>query len=209
MLLTSSGVPSLDYLVGGGLQVGSLVLLHQDQTTSYGHLLLQYFMAQSVVAEHGLLLVSADRPPLSLLDQLMAPASGYRATSSRATTEIAEMQQPDPAVSRQPGRIRAAPVGDRGSDDAMKIAWRYQGLPQVSSSLGGSANPNTASFCTTFDITKKWSKAHLDSIKQNTAIVDPLEICATNTTNTLEAARLRFNSLLARIQQIIDAGGYS
>ena len=52
-LLTSSGVPGLDHLLGGGLPVGTVALLqdipHQtfeDSGQNYSQLLVQYFLAE-------------------------------------------------------------------------------------------------------------------------------------------------------------------
>ncbi|KAL1924596.1 uncharacterized protein VTP21DRAFT_4250 [Calcarisporiella thermophila] len=51
-LLTSTGVPSLDDILGGGLPIGTLLLIKQDKYTGYGNLLLKYFLAQGMVNGH-------------------------------------------------------------------------------------------------------------------------------------------------------------
>ena len=60
-LLTSTGVPGLDHLLGGGLPVGTVALLqdipHQtfeDSGQNYSQLLVQYFLAEGFFHGHKL-----------------------------------------------------------------------------------------------------------------------------------------------------------
>ena len=56
-LLTSTGTPHLDSLLGGGLPLGSLLLLQEDSGGSYGKLLVRYFLSEGLVHNHALLAV--------------------------------------------------------------------------------------------------------------------------------------------------------
>ena len=56
-LLVSTGTPHLDTLLGGGLPLGSLLMLQEDSGGSYGKLLVRYFLSEGLVHNHGLLAV--------------------------------------------------------------------------------------------------------------------------------------------------------
>lgn len=95
-LLLSTGVPSLDYLLGGGLPVGSILLLEQDRHDVYSKLFLKYYLAEGVMNKHMLGLASLDVAPQLIMQDL--PASAEPKSEERNTKE----------------------------DTQMTIAWRYQ-----------------------------------------------------------------------------------
>lgn len=96
-LLVSTGIPSLDYLLGGGLPVGSLLIMEQDRYDVYSKLFLKYFLAEGVMNKHMITLASMDVPPTSIASDL--PASVNTNPEDKAV---------DP------------------TDKQMTIAWRYQ-----------------------------------------------------------------------------------
>ena len=106
-LLVSTGIPSLDHLLGGGLAVGTVLLVEEDKYGSYARLMLKYFCAEAVMTGHSLLLSSCDTDPNTLLSDLPAPIVDDPVDQSEA-----------------PG----------SGDDQMKIAWRYRHLPRFQSS---------------------------------------------------------------------------
>lgn len=95
-LLASTGVPSLDVFLGGGLAVGTAILIEEDSFHIYSNLLLKYFIAEGVTNGHSLFLASGDVPPEKILQELPAPASSDKKNFSPS------------------------------SEDELKIAWRYQ-----------------------------------------------------------------------------------
>lgn len=106
-LLISTGIPSLDNILGGGLAVGTVFLLEEDVYGNYGRLMLKYFCAEAVMTGHNLLLSSADQEPKQILKELPAPIID------------------DPGPPPDGATIQ--------SDEQMKIAWRYQHLPKYQS----------------------------------------------------------------------------
>ncbi|XP_060070767.1 elongator complex protein 4-like [Ylistrum balloti] len=106
-LLVSSGVPSLDSIIGGGLAVGSVFLIEEDNFGNYGRLLLKYFCAEAVMTGHSLLLSSADQCPDQITQELPAP------------------------IIDDPGSVMTTPEED--GSEKMSIAWRYQHLPKFQS----------------------------------------------------------------------------
>lgn len=108
-LLISTGIPSLDQILGGGLAVGTVLLIEEDTYGNYSRCMLKYFCAEAVMTGHSLLLVSNDTDPDGLLKELPGPIVD------------------DP-------REEAKQDEGGGDSEHMKIAWRYRHLPKFQSS---------------------------------------------------------------------------
>ncbi|XP_077421025.1 elongator complex protein 4 [Vanacampus margaritifer] len=115
-LLVSTGVTSLDYLLGGGLAVGTVLLIEEDRYDSYSRMILKYFLAEGVVCQHELFLAAAQDHPNEIFQELPDPIL-------------------DDVVMHQPAEQPRLSCEPQGNLDAMKIAWRYQNLPKVQSGL--------------------------------------------------------------------------
>ncbi|XP_031463262.1 elongator complex protein 4 [Phasianus colchicus] len=138
-LLLSCGVPSLDCVLGGGLAVGTLLLIEEDKYGVYSSLLLKYFLAEGVVCGHDLFVASAQDPPANILKELPAPL-----LDDNFKTE----------------RVEATAAKSEDCQDSMQIAWRYQNAPKVETS------PTTSiKFGHYYDVSKKMSPELLQSIK--------------------------------------------
>merc|ERR1711953_299977 len=106
-LLTSSGVPDLDDLIGGGLAVGSVILLEEDLSGNYSRLMLKYFLSEGLLHKHPLLVTNSS-PDGKLI-----------------TSSLPMFDSKDVAVDNQ----------EAGSEsETMKIAWRYQSQNTTKSS---------------------------------------------------------------------------
>ncbi|KAI4501778.1 hypothetical protein M0802_003113 [Mischocyttarus mexicanus] len=108
-LLVSTGIPSLDHTIGGGLPIGSIFLIEEDTYGIYAHVMQKYFIAEGIVSNHPLLIASQDTELSTLLSKIPAPI-----TDTISEPNIESM------------------------DERMKIAWRYQNLRTVDSSPTGS-----------------------------------------------------------------------
>ncbi|XP_072171722.1 elongator complex protein 4-like [Diadema setosum] len=113
-LLVSTGVPSLDHLLGGGLAVGTVLLVEEDTFGSYASLLLRYFLAEGIMSGHGLMVASAEEQPKKLLKRLPRPLEDDQNQASGGKSNPSAQGERTPA----------------GTGEQMKIAWRYQHLPQ-------------------------------------------------------------------------------
>lgn len=111
-LLTSTGIPDLDNIIGGGLPIGTILMVEEDWAGSYAKLVLKYFLAEGVHNRHSIHLTSLIQDPDGILENLPS------------------IQANDQA--EQHGESRAA------SDEKMKIAWRYQNISKESG-VGGRA----------------------------------------------------------------------
>ncbi|XP_036442766.1 elongator complex protein 4 isoform X2 [Colossoma macropomum] len=142
LLTTSSGVTGLDRALGGGLAVGSLLLIEEDQTDSYSRLLLQYFLAEGVVCGHQLYLASARDHPDDIIQDLPLPI-----LDDDVTPNLGEL----------------LPSADAQPPDAMKIAWRYQNLPKVQTELASSSR-----FGHYYDLSKRMDSQMLQATQFHT-----------------------------------------
>ncbi|KAM3968273.1 elongator complex protein 4 [Aphomia sociella] len=105
----SSGIPSLDHVIGGGLPSGGIFAVEEDVLGNYSRVLIKYFLAEGVICKHDLLITSADENPRDVVQEL-----------------------PQPCIAPLDDEVHTASQGV----DKMKIAWRYEGLSQVESSFG-------------------------------------------------------------------------
>ena len=126
-LLTSSGVPDLDSLIGGGLAVGTVLVVVEDVSGNYSRLLLKYFLSEGLVHDHSLI-VSNSSPDNKLVTHSL-PSIELNTQTSSSTTALDQTNS--------------------STDEQMKIAWRYQGQNSTKSS-----NVNTAQSSHHFNLLK-------------------------------------------------------
>lgn len=97
-LLASSGVPDLDILLGGGLAIGTVLVLEEDLSGNYSKLLLKYFLSEGLVHNHSLVVTNSGVDGKSIVQNL--PSFDLKAPVDESVPKT--------------------------EDDKMKIAWRYQ-----------------------------------------------------------------------------------
>ncbi|RUO96723.1 PAXNEB protein-domain-containing protein, partial [Jimgerdemannia flammicorona] len=92
---------------GGGVPIGTVLLIKEDRRTAYAHLLLKYFLAQGIASGHHVALVSKDERPADMVRDLMWVVEEGEGENDKD------------------GKERA---GGEDDDDSLNIAWRYRGL---------------------------------------------------------------------------------
>ncbi|XP_057989721.1 elongator complex protein 4 isoform X1 [Hevea brasiliensis] len=71
----SSGISDLDKILGGGIPLGSLVMVMEDAEAPHHMLLLRNFMSQGLVQDQPLLYASPSKDPRGFLGTLPCPSS--------------------------------------------------------------------------------------------------------------------------------------
>jgi len=124
-LLASTGVSDLDDLIGGGIAVGTVILVEEDLSGNYSRLLLKYFLSAGLADKHSLLVT--DSSPDGKLITSSLPAYDCKDNVENINrTEEAE---------------------------TMKIAWRYQNQNNTkSSNLGTSQRRHTFNLLKTIPV---------------------------------------------------------
>uniref|UniRef100_A0A2K6GR09 Elongator complex protein 4 n=1 Tax=Propithecus coquereli TaxID=379532 RepID=A0A2K6GR09_PROCO len=110
-LLVSTGLPALDQLLGGGLAVGTVLLIEEDKYNIYSPLLFKYFLAEGIISGHTLLIASAKEDPADILQELPAPLLDDNC-KKELDKDVYNHKTPE-------------------SNVKMKIAWRYQLSPKM------------------------------------------------------------------------------
>lgn len=101
--IISTGIPSLDDILGGGLPLScSMLIAAPDLHTSYGDLVLKYFTAQGLVSHHRLFIVD-DNAEAFTRDIMWSPPGRSNITPDKDEDEKIGQQE----------------------DQKIKIAWRY------------------------------------------------------------------------------------
>nr|XP_046240766.1 elongator complex protein 4 isoform X2 [Scatophagus argus] len=180
-LLVSTGVTSLDYLLGGGLAVGTVLLIEEDRYDSYSRMILKYFLAEGVVCQHELFVAAAQDNPDDILQELPSPILDDVAVHK-------PVEQP---------RLSCEP---QDSLDAMKIAWRYQNLPKVQSALASSSR-----FGHYYDVSKTMEPEIRQAAKCHRFY---LPEHPTQSSPTHSTALESYSALLKLLQEVIHKEGF-
>lgn len=111
-VLTSSGIPSLDDILGGGVPLScSLAVLAPDSQSAYGELVQKYFVAQGIANGHKVCIVHEDT--LSFVKECM-----WMLTSG--SNHPIPMVDEDDAVQ---------------NGEKIKIAWRYEQMKKFETTV--------------------------------------------------------------------------
>ncbi|XP_072047383.1 elongator complex protein 4-like [Amphiura filiformis] len=178
-LLVSTGVPSLDFVLGGGIAVGSVLLIEEDTYGNYAQLLLSYYLAEGVMTQHHLCLASGDEKPHTILKNLPCP-------------------EEDPISAAAEGNKRRS--GKTNEEETMKIAWRYQHLPKHQS------NPASHRFGHYYDLSRVMSAEQLSSTPCSCFYLADHWSGKTNTSDCLNPV---YKKLFQHIENQVAEGGFS
>ncbi|KAH7915349.1 PAXNEB-domain-containing protein [Hygrophoropsis aurantiaca] len=139
--ITSTGIPSLDDILGGGLPLScSLVVLAPDYHSAYGELVQKYFIAQGLASGHKVCVV--DDEALTIVKE--------------------SMWTPGSTLSTSPTKIEDGEDEASQADDKIKIAWRYEQMKRFQTTVG-STNLSADDFCFTFDLTCRIPESVVES----------------------------------------------
>lgn len=121
--LISTGLPTIDDLLGGGLPLSTSLLITQDYSTTYSELLLRYFVAQGLESDQEVILVSSGMEnggPEGISKMLMGIDKGSASTAAKKDEDREDEEE----------RKREEEIKEK-----MKIAFRYEGMKQHQTTL--------------------------------------------------------------------------
>ncbi|PLW32846.1 hypothetical protein PCASD_13952 [Puccinia coronata f. sp. avenae] len=145
----STGIASLDDLLGGGLPLSSSLLINEDQDGGYAKLMLRYSIAQGILSNQNLIVVASSLDeggdPEKIIDRLMSSNESEHeslptSSSNHQKPSTGSLSDPPSDHGNQKSLGAAATATEDEDDDdgnaetiksqRMKIAWRYENLGQ-------------------------------------------------------------------------------
>ncbi|KAJ0971657.1 hypothetical protein J5N97_019616 [Dioscorea zingiberensis] len=139
----SSGIPDLDRILGGGFQLGTVVMVMEDPEAPHHLLLLRNFMAQGLVHRQPLLFASPSKEPRAFLGTLPSPVSASKDERPRSTL-VPDLDAQD-------------------HEKELRIAWQYKKYfgEQQNSELHN--KDCRQEFCNDFDLRKPLERQLLNA----------------------------------------------
>ncbi|KAG2062048.1 PAXNEB-domain-containing protein [Suillus hirtellus] len=154
-VITSTGIPSLDDILGGGLPLScSLAVLAPDHHSAYGELVQKYFVAQGLASGQKVCIVHDE--PLRFAREGIWMAGSTPSTPAQAST--AEDADDEKASQH---------------DDKIKIAWRYEQMKKFQTTV--SSNSLNDDLCMSFDLTCRIPATALDAARQSSQLI-PIDV---------------------------------
>lgn len=156
--ITSTGTASVDQLLAGygGLVLGHSLLVEEQGTTDFASVMLRAYAAEGLVQGHHV--------------HVLGVGAGWR-------TEL-------PGLASASSSSRSKSAAQDAANDKMKIAWRYEALaprPTANSQQrGGPATQGApgspiATFCHTFDLTKRLNPSDIKGTLHASPLPNPLQ----------------------------------
>jgi elongator complex protein 4 len=127
-IITSTGIPSLDDILGGGLPLScSLLVLASDMHSAYGDLVCKYFVSQGLACGQAVAVV--DDVAQGFVEECMWMAGAGLTSDSTPSTS--------------PGQQVRDDEGETASQDdtKIKIAWRYEQMKQFQTTVASKSVP--------------------------------------------------------------------
>ncbi|GAA5845319.1 hypothetical protein JCM5353_006462 [Sporobolomyces roseus] len=141
--LISTGLPTIDDLLGGGLPLSTSLLITQDYPTSYSELLSRYFIAQGLESNQECLIISnsfdQSGGPQGITRLLMGTDQGITSTGGKKEDREDEEEK----------------KLEQELKEKMKIAFRYEGMKLHQTTLQSTTTSSSKgdTYCSTFDLT--------------------------------------------------------
>ncbi|XP_047319200.1 elongator complex protein 4 [Impatiens glandulifera] len=134
--LVSSGIPDLDKILGGGIPLGSLVIVMEDSKSPHHMFLLRNFMSQGLVHNQPLLYASPAKEPRAFLGTLSGPVASKDEKSREVETE---------------------------QEKGLRIAWQYKKYFNESQQIHDEQRDVKTEFSNDFDLLKPLERRFLSS----------------------------------------------
>ncbi|GAU96179.1 hypothetical protein RvY_07664 [Ramazzottius varieornatus] len=131
--IVSSGCTGLNQILGGGIPVGSVLVFQDKPWIVYSDRFLHVVAAEGLAAGHS---VAVAVPPNSRDSQSfvsLIPSAGKSQARNSAEKDKTNLRRHDDNLDANVG----------GSDEDLRIAWRYKDIPKVNPVLGSSSHDKT------------------------------------------------------------------
>ncbi|KAI6134010.1 PAXNEB-domain-containing protein [Pisolithus croceorrhizus] len=175
-VLVSTGIPSLDDVLGGGLPLScSSVILAPDNHSAYGELVQKYFVSQGIACGQQVCIVDDD-------GLFFARGCMWTSVGSSATSSVVNNEEDD-------GRSAQ-------SDERIKIAWRYEKMKMFQTTVP-SGSSSKDDYCHTFDLSSRIP----ESVIQDASDTNRLLILGVHVDEDVKASITR---LLGNIQDVLS-----
>lgn len=104
----TTGISSLDAILGSGIPLGSLVLIEEDEYGFYSRLFTKCFLSEGIICHDSLFLASKDENPLSVINELPQPIprKEEKIMNSPEELQIAWRYKSNQQVLSEPGLVK-------------------------------------------------------------------------------------------------------
>jgi hypothetical protein len=147
-IVTSTGIPSLDDILGGGLPLSCLqTILAPDAHSAYGELVQKYFVAQGLASGHRVVVIDTD--PRLFVEECLWLAKGAAPSSlGEAVPATGSLPSgPEGSITTTGDEDEDGAHATAHADDAkIKIAWRYEQMKRFQTTVA--AADTVRCFCT-------------------------------------------------------------
>ncbi|KAF8167916.1 Elongator complex protein 4 [Crassisporium funariophilum] len=131
-IITSTGISSLDDILGGGLPLScSLLIAAPDIHTSYGELIQKYFTAQGLASGHRVCVIGQDAE-LFVRDIMWFPKTSGQKAAAGDSDDDEKVDQ----------------------SHKVKIAWRYENMKRFKTTVGATSQ-DMETFCHAFELSSR------------------------------------------------------
>ncbi|KAF5337431.1 hypothetical protein D9611_003354 [Ephemerocybe angulata] len=145
---TSTGISSLDDILGGGLPLScSLVIAAPDLHSSYGELVQKYWVAEGLACGHRVCVID-DYAEDFLRDLMWYPKSALSVASGATSGGIKEKEGPLGST------FEDEEDEPTPTDRKVKIAWRYEQMKPFQTTVS-TPSLTSENYCHVFDLTSR------------------------------------------------------
>ncbi|KAK4057822.1 Elongator subunit elp4 [Microbotryomycetes sp. JL221] len=197
LTLLSTGLSALDDILGGGLPLSSSLMVQADDVTTYGEMLLRFWIAQSLESKHDCIVIGSSvdvNGPNELINNLMDVDGGSGTTGIGGEVHTAQPNVNDDDDDNTPKDPK---------EDKLKIAFRYEGMKQHATTVSAPKPPttvdNTDTYCSLFDLTLTRQLKPQD--KARLSVVDVATLQSSSTSSLMPADM--YELLYQRIEDIL------
>ncbi|KDQ63824.1 hypothetical protein JAAARDRAFT_170039 [Jaapia argillacea MUCL 33604] len=175
--ITSTGIPSFDDILGGGLPLSCTSLtLAPDQHSAYGELVQKYFIAQGLASGQRICVVDEFAKEF-VKDSMWMPNTA----------------SPVPPSPKEMERDEEEEEAAGGVEKSIKIAWRYEQMKQFQTTVPRISEED---YCRTFDLTCQLPASIVDSATAESTMTFLTTKLADGSTSLVESTISAITDLL-------------